>query len=127
MFGSYYLPNLNNKFFHSVLSQKIKQNIYAQDTIILADYSNNFFNVESLNLIKKSKKFIAGMAQKNSNQSSFHTLDHLKSIDLLCINEGELRNELRDKKSDYIKLSKFLLRNIRLNILLLLEEFKAQF
>ena len=98
LFGSYYLPNLNNKFFHSVLSQKIKQNIYAQDTIILADYSNNFFNVESLNLIKKSKKFIAGMAQKNSNQSSFHTLDHLKSIDLLCINEGELRNELRDKK-----------------------------
>lgn len=117
LFGSYYLPNLNNKFFHSTLSQKIKQNIHAQDTIILADYSNNFFNVESLNLIKKSKKFIAGMAQKNSNKSSFHTLDHLKSIDLLCINEGELRNELRDKKSDYIKLSKFFIKKYKIKYL----------
>ena len=27
-------------------------------------------------------------------------MEHLKDIDLLCINEGELRSEVRDKKND---------------------------
>ena len=40
------------------------------------------------------------MSQKNSNDSKFHTLNHLKNFDLLCINEGELRSEVKDKKNN---------------------------
>ena len=52
------------------------------------------------------------MSQKNSNISAFHTLDHLKNFDLLCINEGELRSEIRDSKSDIDLIAKnFLKKN----------------
>lgn len=104
LFGSYTLPDLQNKNFYNSLNKKLAKLIMKNEIIIVADYSNNFFNLSSLKKVRNSKKFISGMAQKNSNSSSFHTLKHLNKFDLLCINEGELRSELRDNtnKIDYI-------------------------
>jgi bifunctional ADP-heptose synthase (sugar kinase/adenylyltransferase) len=87
------------------------------DIIILADYSNNFFDTNSINKIKKSNKFISAMAQKNSNVAAFHSLEHLKNFDLLCINEGELRSEVRDKKSDIDLIAKKLIKKNKLKFL----------
>lgn len=106
LFGSYLIPNLDDINFHTTLNKNLENLIEKQDIIIVADYSNNFFNLNSLNKIRKSKKFICGMAQKNSNSSSFHTINHLKNFDLLCINEGELRSELKDKKTNIELIAK---------------------
>ena len=86
------MPNLNNKNFYKSLNKKLSKSYRNHDVIIVADYSNNFFDLNSLLKIRKSKKFISGMSQKNSNNSSFHTLKHLNKFDLICINEGELRS-----------------------------------
>ena len=52
------------------------------------------------------------MVQKNSNNPSFFSLNHVRNFDLLCINEGELRSELKDKKTDIDILAKnFLIKN----------------
>jgi len=100
LFGSYSIPSLDNKLFYRLLNNHLKKYIKKNDIIIVADYSNNFFDLDSLKKICKSKKFVCGMSQKNSNDSKFHTLKHLKNFDLLCINEGELRSEVRDKKNN---------------------------
>ena len=99
LFGSYSIPSLDNKLFHHLLNNHLKKNIKKNDIIIIADYSNNFFDLNSLKKICKSKKFVCGMSQKNSNDSKFQTLTHLKNLDLLCINEGELRSEVKDKSN----------------------------
>jgi rfaE bifunctional protein nucleotidyltransferase chain/domain len=99
LFGSYLIPNLDDINFHKKLNENLDKLIAKQDIIIVADFSNNFFDLNSLKKIRQSKKFICGMAQKNSNNAFFHTINHLKNFDLLCINEGELRNELKDKKT----------------------------
>jgi len=119
LFGAYKIPNLNNKKFYNKLNKKLNSLIQKHDVIILADYSNNFFDSNSLNKIKKSKKFISAMAQINSNVSSFHTLEHLKNFDLLCINEGELRNEVRDKKNHIDLIAKNFLKKNKLNFLVI--------
>ncbi len=112
LFGSYVIPNLENMNFYRLLNKKLSESYKKHDIIIVADYSNNFFDLNSLAKIRKSKKFISGMSQKNSINSSFHTLKHLNKFDLICINEGELRSELRDNKNkiDYIA-KKFLDKN----------------
>ena len=46
------------------------------------------------------------MIQKNSNNPSFFSLNHIKNYDLLCINEGELRSELKDKNTQINILAK---------------------
>ena len=106
LFGSYLIPNLDDANFHELLNKNLSKLINKHDIIIVADYSNDFFDLNSLKKIKKSKKFISGMAQKNSNNSVFHTINHLKNFDLLCINEGELRSELKDKKTNIELIAK---------------------
>jgi rfaE bifunctional protein kinase chain/domain/rfaE bifunctional protein nucleotidyltransferase chain/domain len=117
LFGSYKIPNLDNSNFHKLLNKNLDISIKKHDVIIIADYSNNFFDFNSLEKIKKSKRFISAMSQKNSNISAFHTLEHLKNIDLLCINAGELRNEVRDQKSDIDFIAKKLLKKNKLKFL----------
>tara|TARA_B100001057_G_scaffold501241_1_gene622366 strand:- start:1434 stop:2942 length:1509 start_codon:yes stop_codon:yes gene_type:complete len=117
LFGSYKIPNLDNYDFYKMLNKNLNSSIKEHDLIILADYSNNFFDSNSINKIRKSKKFISAMGQKNSNVSSFHSLEHLKNFDLLCINEGELRSEVRDKKSHIDIIAKKLLKKNKLKFL----------
>ena len=117
LFGSYLIPNLEDFEFHKLLNNRLNSLIKRQDIIIVADYSNNFFDLNSLKTIRKSKKFICGMAQKNSNNSIFHTINHLKDFDLLCINEGELRSELKDKKTNIELIGKNFIKKYKLNYL----------
>ena len=117
LFGAYKIPNLDTFRFHKLLNKSLNTHIKKHDVIILADYSNNFFDKSSVNKIRKSKKFISAMAQKNSNISTFHSLEHLKHFDLLCINQGELRSEVRDKKSDIDVIAKKLMKKNKLKFL----------
>ena len=59
------------------------------------------------------------MSQKNSNNSSFHTLKHLNKFDLICINEGELRSELRDNKSNIDQIAREFLKKNELKFLVI--------
>ena len=112
LFGSYVISSLDILEFYKKLNLKLSKAINASDTLIIADYSNNFFNKNLINKIRESKKFISAMVQKNSNNPSFFSLNHVKNFDLLCINEGELRSELKDKKTDIDTLAKnFLIKN----------------
>ena len=118
LFGSYFIPNLDNKLFHKLLNNDLKKNISKNDIIIVTDYSNNFFDLNSLKKIRNSKKFICGMSQKNSNDTKFHTLNHLKNFDLLCINEGELRSEVKDKKNKIEFIAKNFIKKNKLRYLI---------
>ena len=106
LFGSYIIDNLKSDKFYRLLNNKINQTVRKSDVIIISDFANNFFDEKTLEKIKKTKKFIAGMSQINSNNSSFHNLSKFKGIDLLCINEGELRSEVRDMNSDIKNIAK---------------------
>ena len=112
LFGSYVISNLDVTEFYKSLSLKLKKSIKDNNIIIIADYSNNFFNKNLLKQIKSSKKFISAMIQKNSNNPSFFSLNNIENFDLICVNESELRSELRDKKSQIDILAKnFLIKN----------------
>jgi len=106
LFGSYVISDLQFPEFYKNLNLKLKKSIKENDVIIISDFSNNFFDQKALDKIVKSKKFISAMIQKNSNNPSFFSLNHIKNYDLLCINEGELRSELKDKNTQINILAK---------------------
>ncbi len=112
LFGSYIISSLDVPEFYKSLSLKLKKSIKDNNIIIIADYSNNFFNKNLIKQIKSSKKFVSAMVQKNSNNPSFFSLNNIEYFDLICVNESELRSELRDKKSHIdILVKKFLFKN----------------
>ena len=117
LFGSYKFSNLENDKFSRALEKKLASTLKKNDVVIISDYSNNFFDLGSLDKIKNSRKFVSAMAQKNANNASFHSLSQLHNCDLLCINEDELRNELRDKKSNIDLIAKNFLKKNKLKYL----------
>jgi len=112
LFGAYIISNLQIPNFYKNLNLRLNKAIKTNDVVIIADYSNNFFSKNSIDQIKRSKKFISAMVQKNSNNPSFFSLNHIRNFDLICINESELRSELRDKTTNIDILAKnFLIKN----------------
>jgi rfaE bifunctional protein nucleotidyltransferase chain/domain len=106
LFGSYIISNLQFPMFYKNLNFKLNKEVKRNDIIMISDFSNNFFDQKALDKIVKSKKFTSAMIQKNSNNPSFFSLNHIKNYDLLCINEGELRSELKDKNTNIDILAK---------------------
>ena len=100
MFGSYILPNLPEKKFSSKLISKIKSKIKKSDLVIICDYGHNFINKQTAAYISKITKLKVLNTQLNSSNINFHTLQNYKNMDLVIINESELRLELRKDKVD---------------------------
>ncbi len=119
LFGSYELSNLNSEVFRKKLSYRIKKQVKKNDLIIVADFSNNFFTDQDFSEIKKARNFKCGMVQKNSNNSSSYNLKNLSNFNLICINEGELRSEIKDTTSEITKLAKSLIAKMKLDFLLI--------
>jgi len=73
---------------------------------IICDYGHNFISKVIANEIKKTKKHISLNAQVNAANIGYHSINNYIGIDSLIINENELRQELKDNKSDLKLLAK---------------------
>jgi len=103
--------NLSIKENKNLIS-KFKKNSKLADLVILTDYGHGFFTKSLIREIYKSKKFLAVNAQVNSSSIGYHTIMNYKKADLILMNETELRQEFRDKKSHTFDLIKQLEKKI---------------
>jgi bifunctional ADP-heptose synthase (sugar kinase/adenylyltransferase) len=109
MFGSYILPGKANPNFFKKLISKIKKRIKYNDILIVCDYGHNLVDTASAKFISDLKKFTTLNAQLNSSNIGYHGLNKYNYIDVVVINESELRQELRDNKSDLDILAQYLI------------------
>jgi cytidyltransferase-like protein len=105
--------NINNKFINHHL------NTSKSDLLIVTDYGHSLISEITIEKIKKYFKFIAVNAQLNSSNSGLHSIIKYKNVDLIVVNETELRSELKDNKTEIIKLSKLFLKKQRLKNLII--------
>ena len=102
--GYYYISdfdvNKNNKFIEKRLS------LSKGGMLIVTDYAHNLISDKIIKKIKKKFSFIAVNAQLNSTNRGSHKIYKYYGVDLIIVNETELRNELRDDVSDIVKISK---------------------
>ena len=96
-----------------------KVNHKNHEFIIICDFLNNFFDLKSLEKIKKSNTLCCCMSQKNSKISLFQTRSYLNYFDRVCINEVELISEVRDKKSYIDLIARKYLKNNNLKYLVI--------
>ena len=67
--------------------------------------------------LSQAKKFFCLNAQINASNLGYHSLRKYNNIDVLVINENELRHELRDRVSEIKKLGLRLLKELKIKIL----------
>ncbi len=109
LFGSYILPEKNNKSFETKVLNILLRKKKDFDMVLICDYGHNFLSNFIVKEIKKSKKFISVNAQINAANIGYHTVDKYYGVDVIVINENELRQELRDKVGDIKVLAKKLI------------------
>ena len=109
LFGSYILPEKNNTSFEKKISNLISMKKKKIDMVLICDYGHNFLSNFIAKKIKNFNKFISVNAQINAANIGYHTIDKYHSVDSIVINENELRQELRDRKSDIKFLAKKLI------------------
>lgn len=100
LFGSYVLPEKISLKFEKNINSIIKKNSKKTDMILVCDYGHNFISDYIAKKIKKTKKFIYVNAQINAANIGYHTINKYHGVNSIIINENELRQELRDNKTD---------------------------
>ena len=111
MFGSYILPEVSSSNYESYVKKIIRKKKNKTDMFLICDYSHNFITKNIANEIKKTKKKIFLNAQVNAANIGYHSIDKYSGVNSRVINENELRQELRDNKSDLKILAKRLMIN----------------
>ncbi len=106
LFGSYVLPEKSEVNFEKIVKKTIEKKKKEIDMFIICDYGHNFISKVIANEIKKTKKHISLNAQVNAANIGYHSINNYIGIDSLIINENELRQELKDNKSDLKLLAK---------------------
>lgn len=106
LFGSYVIPDKNTKYSDNIISAKLKNLKKSTDILIITDYGHGFISKKISNKIIKKFKFTSLNAQLNAANIGTHTIRNYKNIDLIIINEAELRNEERDDITEIKYLAK---------------------
>ena len=84
---------------------------------ILSDYGHGFITRDFAKILIKSSNFIAVNAQINAANFGHHSLENYSNVDLIVINETELRHEMRSKNSDIRDLLKSLSERLKIKYL----------
>ena len=84
--------------------------------VIVADYGHGLLTKKLINTIQKKSKKLAINTQLNSANFGFHTISKYHKANIVCVHEGEIRQDLRspDKNIEElaIELSKKYLQKI---------------
>ena len=128
LLGVYSLEdNLINNIEEKIIIKKFNNFSKKSDLTILSDYSHGMISKNLSEIIKKKSKFIAVNVQINAANVGHHTLQNYKSIDLMIINENELRHEMRSKNEDIFIISKRLAKQLKIKYLAVTQGSKGVF
>ena len=86
----------------------LKKNLKKADIIIVADYGHGEITAKVRNQLQKYHHKLFVNAQINSFNSAHQTLKKYKKFNTLCLNEGELRHDMKNKISPISELYKIL-------------------
>ena len=95
------------------LAKIIKQQTKNNDNVIVADYGHGLLTKELINVISNFSTRLSINTQLNSANFGFHTISKYKKADIVCVHEGELRQDLRSPNKDINLLANELAKKIK--------------
>ncbi|NDD62373.1 MAG: cytidyltransferase [Acidobacteria bacterium] len=82
--------------FEAALVEQLPQ----ADLVIVTDYGHGLCTPQVVSLLCEKSPFLAVNTQTNAANRGFNTVSKYPRADFLCVSEGELRLEVRNKKRD---------------------------
>lgn len=119
LFGSYQLPDKIDSLTEKIVLKKIKSCKQKTNMTLVCDYGHNFITKKISSEITRQNKYTFLNAQVNASNKGFHNINKYGSVNSIVINENELRQELRDNTSDIKILAKILIKNKKIQNLII--------
>lgn len=96
VFGNYTLPFLRDSSLNKRFIRNYRYLSKKSDVSILSDFGHYFFDKKIADYICSNSNFLCVNAQLNSSNSSHHSVSNYRGVNLLVVNESEIRQEVRD-------------------------------
>ena len=94
------LEESDNEALCSILRAEIPK----YDVVIVVDFGHGMLSEEAIKLVCEHSRFLAVNAQSNAGNLGYHTIQHYRRADYLCMTESEIRIEARDRRGDLKKM-----------------------
>ena len=117
--------NLLNKKEETELCIKIEDCISEYDVVIVADYGHGLITPKIVNLLEDKSNFLAVNTQINSFNIGYHTISKFKNVNYVCVHEGELRHDYRNRSDTIEHLIRSLSNRIRSDFILVTQGAKG--
>lgn len=106
-FGVYEINDeLINEKEEGELCRRLEAALPKYDVVIVTDYGHGLITSKVVDLLTKKAKFLALNSQSNAANVGYYTIPRYARVDLLCIHDGELRQEFRSRTRDIRELTK---------------------
>jgi len=92
---------------------KLEDCIKKFDLVISVDYGHGLITPKIVNLLQKKSKYLAVNTQLNSFNTEYHTISKYDKANYVCLHEGELRHNYRNRTETVEHLVENLSGNIK--------------
>jgi rfaE bifunctional protein kinase chain/domain/rfaE bifunctional protein nucleotidyltransferase chain/domain len=99
------------------LNEKLLSCINDYDLAIVVDYGHGLIGNRIVDTLVKNSKFLAVNAQLNSFNIGYHTISKYTNADYVCVHEGELRHDYRNRYDTVEYLTKKLAERIKSKVI----------
>jgi len=98
---------------------KLEDCIGEYDVVIVVDYGHGLITDKIITLLEEKSKYLAVNTQLNSFNVGFHTISKYNNADYVCVHEGELRHDYRNRSDTVKQLVQRLYDRIKSNIIVI--------
>ena len=117
--------NLLNKYEEADFCSKLEECIDQYDVVTVVDYGHGLVTPKIVNLLEEKSNYLAVNTQLNSFNIGYHTISKYQKVNYVCVHEGELRHDYRNRTDTVKHLVKNLSNRIRSNVIVITQGNKG--
>jgi len=109
--------NYMNEPEEKKINEKIMDCVSEYDIVIVVDYGHGLITPNVVNTLQNNAKYLAVNTQLNSFNIGYHTISNYTKADYVCVHEGELRHDYRNRDDSIKVLTKLLSDRIEADVI----------
>ncbi|MBI2789355.1 MAG: adenylyltransferase/cytidyltransferase family protein [Elusimicrobia bacterium] len=95
------------------LCRLLESKLPDYDVVVAADFGHGLIGPRAVEILAKKARFLSVMTQINAANIGFHTISKYPRADYICIHEGELRLDHRNRRDDLKDLTRGLAKRLK--------------
>lgn len=116
---------LLNESEEAQLCSKLENSIADYDVIIVTDYGHGLITPKVVKLLEEQSKYLAVNTQLNAANIGFYTISKYNRANYLCVHEGELRHDYRNRTDTVEDLTRAMSERIKSDVIVITQGNKG--